>query len=235
MYKRILNLSTAQSFFLFGPRGAGKSTLLKNTFKGKDALWIDLLDQKTDLELSTHPNLLLERWQAKKCKWIVIDEVQKIPRILEVVHQGIENHQIKFALTGSSSRKLKRGGANLLANRAASFFLNPLSALELGREFDLNKALSYGLLPRFWNEKDLTAKDTTRALYAYVQNYLKEEIAAEQLVRNLDPFRRLLIVAAQMNGAPLNLSAIERDAGISPSQAERHYEILSDTHLGKFL
>jgi len=164
-----------------------------------------------------------------------LDEVQKLPQLLDVVHLCIEELKIKFALTGSSSRKLKRGSANLLANRAASYFLSPLTAVELSSDFDLKEALTTGLLPLFWNNKELTHADKIKLLYSYVQTYLKEEIAAEQLVRNLEPFRRLLIAAAQSNAKIINYAAIERDAGISASQAERHFELLIDTHIGRHL
>ncbi len=234
MVERLIKISKSQSFFLFGPRGSGKSTLLKSLFKPNEALWFNLLDQREEFELSSNPDAILDKWSALKSKWIVIDEVQKIPRILDVVHRGIEDHKIRFALSGSSARKLKRGGANLLAGRAASYAMSPFTALELGKKFDLQKALTIGLLPRLWT--DLTDQaDQARSLYAYVQTYLKEEVAAEQLVRNLDPFRRFLVAAAQSNSKVINFSALERDAGVRHSQAERHFEILLDTMLGRYL
>jgi predicted AAA+ superfamily ATPase len=234
MLKRFTKPSKLQSFFLFGPRGSGKSTLLKGLFLSEDLLWIDLLNQKLEFELSTDPDSLIDLWKVKKPKWIVIDEVQKIPRLLDVVHRAIEEYKIHFALTGSSARKLKRGGANLLAGRAVSYSLSPFSALELGDQFNLHQALSTGLLPRFWNE-ELTDADRIRSLYTYVQTYLKEEVAAEQLVRNLDPFRRVLVAAAQSNTKIINYAAIERDAGVAHSQAERHFEIFTDTLIGRYL
>lgn len=197
-------------------------------------LWIDLLDQRLEFQLSQDPDSLLDLWQKDKKKWIVIDEVQKIPRLMDVVHRGIETKKIKFALTGSSSRKLKRGAANLLGGRADTFFLSPFSSVELGADFELSQALTTGLLPRFWSEK-LSEDSKVRSLYSYVQTYLKEEVAAEQLVRNLDPFRRFLISAAQSNAKIINHSKLERDAGIGVTQAERHFEILCDTLLGRYL
>ncbi len=234
MIERLTNPSKSQSFFLFGPRGAGKSTLLKQLFKNDEPLWIDLLDQRQEFQIASDPDYLLELWAAKKPKWVVVDEVQKIPRLLDVVHRGIEEHRIRFALTGSSARKLKRGGANLLAGRAASYCLSTFCAMELGDLFRLDQALSTGLLPRFWDQELLEA-DRVRSLYSYVQTYLKEEIAAEQLVRSLDPFRRMLIAAAQSNTKIINFAAIERDAGVLHSQAERHFEILVDTLIGRYL
>lgn len=236
MIDRICKPSKAQSFFLFGPRGSGKSTLLKSVFANQDALWINLLDQKMEFTLANNPDHLLDLWKLKKNKWIIIDEVQKIPRLLDVVHRGIEDHKIKFALTGSSSRKLKRGSANMLANRASSFLISPFSALELDQNFDLQKGLSYGLLPKFWDDTEsLNSKEISRSLYSYVQTYLKEEIAAEQLVRDLNPFRRFLVSAAQSNAQIINYSKIEKDAGIASSQAQRHFEILTDTLIGRYL
>jgi uncharacterized protein len=234
MIERLAKISKAQSFFLFGPRGSGKSTLVETLFQPDEMLRINLLDQKLEFQLSQDPDSLLELWAEKKQKWVLIDEVQKIPRLLDVAHRGIEEHKIRFALTGSSARKLKRGGANLLAGRAASYTLSPFSAVELGGAFDLDRALATGLLPRLWSEVPEHA-DRVRALYSYVQTYLKEEVAAEQLVRNLDPFRRFLVAAAQSNSKIINFSAIERDAGVRHSQAERHFDIITDTLLGRYL
>lgn len=152
-----------------------------------------------------------------------------------MVQKGIVEHKIKFALTGSSSRKLKKGSANLLAGRAASFQLSPFSALELGNDFELLRSLKFGNLPYFWSLPRISDQDCSRSLYSYVSTYLKEEIASEQLVRNLNPFRRFLVCAAQMNGKIVNYSKIERDAGISPSQSSRHFEILVDTLIGDYL
>lgn len=207
---------------------------MKNLFQGEEPLWIDLLDQRLEFQLSSDPDALLDLWAAKKPQWVVIDEIQKIPRLLEVVHRAIERYRIHFALTGSSARKLRRGGANLLAGRAASYSLSPFCSLELGDRFRLDQALATGLLPRFWDQPWAEA-DRVRSLYAYVQTYLKEEVAAEQLVRNLDPFRRVLVAAAQSNARIINYAAIERDAGVRHSQAERHFEILVDTLIGRHL
>ena len=234
-FNRIATLPHKQSFFLFGARGVGKSMLLKQHFADqKSHLWIDLLSPSLEMSLANKPEKLLEMWSLKKPKWIVIDEVQKIPSILDIVHKGIEEHQILFALTGSSARKLKRGGANLLAGRAIERKLAPLSILELEDEFSLKKALSVGMLPLIWSQRysEIEAGDF---LYSYVNSYLKEEIAAEQLVRNLDPFRRFLVSAAQSNGQIINHAAIERDAGVPAKQSSRHFEILVDTLLGYYL
>jgi predicted AAA+ superfamily ATPase len=241
MYHRFLKYSKKHSFFLFGPRGAGKTTWLKNTFdqtSGENRnLWFDLLSAQVELDLARDPDLILKKWSALKVKpeFIVIDEIQKNPKLLDIVHKGIEDHKIKFVLTGSSARKLKRGAANMLAGRAFEFYLLPFSSLELGTDFNLETALSFGLLPQIYSPGFEENIDKERYLYSYVSTYLKEEILAEQLVRNLDPFRKFLEVAAQMNGQILNFSKIGRDAGIDPKQVERYFPVLVDTLIGFYL
>ncbi|MCY4643162.1 MAG: AAA family ATPase [Bacteriovoracales bacterium] len=234
----MIDLTKEQSFFLFGPRNSGKSTLLKTHFKELqtkgDILWIDLLDAQIQYQLSQRPSLLMDMWDAKKPPWIVIDEIQKNPKLLDIVHKMMEETSAKFALSGSSARKLKRGHANLLGGRALPFYLFPFSFMELEKKFNLDRALKFGLLPRFW-ASPMSDKDTVRGLYAYVDTYLKEEIASEQIVRKLDPFQRFLSVSAQSNGNIINFSKIERDAGLGASQAQKHFQILSDTLLGAFL
>ena len=236
MLSRCLKPSDTLNFFLFGPRGVGKSTWLKKHFPpASQTLWVDLLNQRSELQLRFNPDLLINLWQgAGQPKLIVIDEVQKIPELLNVAHFMIEEYKVRFILTGSSARKLKRGGANLLGSRAAEKNLYPFSALELGSKFDLKKSLKFGLLPRIYLE-NLNDGDRTDLLYGYISTYLKEEVAAEQLVRNLDPFRRFLIAAAQMNAKKINHSKLERDAGIGTRQSERNFDILVDTLLGSFL
>ncbi len=236
MYQRLISPPSTQSFFLLGPRGSGKSTWLKTHFKKEESLWIDLLVQKTELSLAQDPDSLLEMWHgAGKPKWAVIDEIQKLPALLDVVHRGIEEHKIRFALTGSSARKLRKGHANLLGGRAIEIHLMPFSSLELGKDFKLDQALKFGLLPRLWSDPKMTDGDRSDLLYSYVSTYLREEVAAEQLVRNLDPFRRFLLAAAQCNTEPLNYSKIGRDAGVDSKQVERHFEILGDTLIGNYL
>ncbi len=262
MLKRMCKLSKSNSFFLFGPRGSGKSTLLKSHFGtgfkksanksldseksrawnskkessdfNKNILWIDLLDTQIEYKLNQRPELLEQMWQVNQPPWIVIDEVQKNPRLLDIVHKMLEEKTVKFALSGSSARKLKRDHANLLGGRAIASYLSPFSYFEIKDQFNLDRSLKFGLLPRFWSEQ-MADEDIVRSLYAYVDIYLKEEVFAEQLVRKLDPFRRFLSTAAQANGASINFSNIERDAGLGASQAQRHFEILSDTLIGFFL
>jgi predicted AAA+ superfamily ATPase len=233
MYKRFSKLSYSQSFFLFGPRGSGKSTLLKDHFKGEDNLWYDLLDPKIEMQLLNHPASIIEDWKIKKPSWVVIDEVQKCPKLLDVVHRLIENFGLKFALTGSSSRKLKRGGANLLAGRAFNFTLYPLSSKELGSKFNLDFVLRWGGLPKIFQLK--TDLERSRYLKAYTQIYLKEEIVAEQAVRNLNPFRLFLQIAAQANSEIINYTNISKDTGVDVKTVQNYYQILVDTYIGFFL
>ncbi|HMB01645.1 MAG TPA: AAA family ATPase [Spirochaetota bacterium] len=233
-FKRIIKLPKTNSFFLFGARGTGKTTLLKETRFLKNAFYIDLLDADTEETYSLRPNLLLEQAEAmKQGTWIVIDEIQKIPKLLDHIHILIEKKKINFALTGSSSRKLKRGGANLLAGRAFSFSLFPFTHRELGKNFDLMEALNWGTLPKVTALNSET--DKRRFLKTYTQTYLKEEILIEQLVRNLTPFRLFLPVAAQMNTQTINYSNIAKDTGVDYKTIQNYYQILVDTNLGFFL
>lgn len=234
MIKRKISISDEESFFLFGARGTGKSTLLKELNFLKDAVFYDLLDQDLESSLSLRPQLLYEQCEnLPKNSWVVIDEVQKIPEILNVIHSLIENKKLKFALTGSSSRKLKRKGANLLAGRALTYSMFPLTFLELAKDFDLDMALNWGSLPKIqsYNSNTLRAK----YLRSYVQTYVREEIVAEQLVRNLNPFRMFLPIAAQMNSKPLNFSNMAKDTGVDYKTIQTYFEILTETYMGNFL
>ncbi|MBI2027795.1 MAG: ATP-binding protein [Deltaproteobacteria bacterium] len=233
MYNRICKPLLSHSFFLFGARGTGKTTLLKNLFTGSHPLWINLLDPSYELALSQKPAQLLELWEKNPSEWIIIDEVQKIPPLLDMVHLMIEDHQVKFALTGSSARKLKRGGANLLAGRAFMNLMFPLTYVELGKDFNLQHYLQWGGLPTIWRLKSDDEKNEYLKSYAY--QYLKEEIQQEQIVRKIPLFRRFLEVAAQSNSEILNYSKIGRDVGTDDTSIARFYQILEDTLLGFFL
>jgi predicted AAA+ superfamily ATPase len=162
--------------------------------------------------------------------WVVVDEVQRVPKLLNLVHKLIEAEKIKFALTGSSSRKLKRGSANLLAGRAFVHHLHPLSKLEIGEDFDLQQALRFGTLPQIFQFQSI--QDKEKYLRAYALTYLREEIQAEQLIRKLDPFRRFLEIAAQMNGKILNWTRIAREAGTDIKTIQSYFSILEETWLG---
>jgi len=233
MYHRLCKPLVSNSFFLFGSRGTGKSTLLETLFAGKPTLWIDLLDAEEARRYLLHPELLEERAPRDGKTWVVIDEVQRVPALLNHVHRLIEKRKIKFALTGSSARKLKRGAANLLAGRAFLNYLHPLTSAELGRDFSLGDALHWGTLPRLVSLADTLEKQ--EYLRAYSNTYLKEEIREEQVVRQIEPFLRFLEVAAQCNGEPLNFSKIARDCGTDPKAVERYYQVLEDTLVGFFL
>ncbi|HLD73317.1 MAG TPA: AAA family ATPase [Bdellovibrionota bacterium] len=218
-----------RSFFLFGPRGIGKSTWLSQVLS--QAKRFDLL--KTDLQLrfNAHPEELEALIGSNPPEWIWIDEVQKVPRLLDEVHRLMETHRLKFALSGSSARKLKREGANLLAGRAITKNMEQFSYGELGHHYNLSQAIQYGLLPLIY----LYPKDAPETLQTYVHTYIKEEIKEEGVVRKLDPFLRFLEIAGRFNGQQVNASNIARDAMISRSNIDNYFGILSDTHLGYFL
>lgn len=239
MLTRLINLSTEQSFFLFGARGTGKTSLVKSHFavdKGaRDVLYLDLLNLELEAKYQLNPELLYKELSAlsSEVKTVIIDEIQKVPKLLDVVHRKIEESSLRFVLTGSSARKLKLGSANLLAGRAVVAYLFPLLAGELGEHFDLHSALSFGTLPRIINLKDAVEKK--RSLKAYANTYLKEEVWGEQLVRKIEPFRRFLQVAAQTHGQPVSYSKISRDVGVDDSTIRSYYSILEDTLVGFFL
>jgi len=194
-------------------------------------LWIDLLDPEEEALFQINPNELTHRCaDFPPGSWIVIDEVQKAPKLLDLVHKLIEEKKFYFALSGSSARKLKRGGANLLAGRAFVHYLYPLTSSELGDYFQLQQVMEYGTLPKIFELSDEEMKK--KFLQAYANTYLKEEIQAEQIVRNLPSFRRFLEIAAQMNGQPLNYSKIARDIHTDHSVIRNYYEILEDTLIG---
>ena len=231
---RQLQLPENNSFFLFGARGTGKTTLLKKLPFLKNAFYIDLLDADTEEQYSLRPELLIEQAEAmKEGSWIIIDEIQKVPKLLDHVHILIEQKKIYFALTGSSSRKLKRGGANLLAGRAFSFSLYPFTSQELNDKFKLLEVLQWGSLPKVTSFT--TEIDKRRFLRTYTQTYLKEEILIEQLIRNLNPFRLFLPIAAQMDTQIINYSNIARDTGVDHKTVQNYYQILVETNLGYFL
>ncbi len=237
LIKRLQRLTESYSFFLFGPRGSGKSTLLEQLFPPNTTLRLDFLDAETETLYAKNPNHLIKVILAldDKFKFVVIDEVQKIPKILDIVHLLIEKHKSTkiFILTGSSARKLKAGSANLLAGRAIVYNLFPFSFLELSHEFNLHNALCWGLLPRV----SLTEIDELKRkiLVAYTNTYLKEEVWGEHLIKNLDPFRRFLEVAAQCTGKIINFAKISADVGIDDKTVKSYYQILEDTLLGFFL
>jgi len=233
MFKRSLALPSpgAETFFLWGPRQTGKTTLLRETYPG--ALWVDLLKANEFRRYTARPESLREELAASKGardRQIVIDEIQKVPALLDEVHWLIENGGYRFALCGSSARKVRRGSANLLGGRANRYLLFGITAGELGDELDLDRLLNHGTLPRIYG-----ADSARRMLDAYVADYLKEEVAAEGLVRNLPSFSDFLDIAALSDGEIVNFSNVARECGVSSPTAKGYFEILEDTLLGRWL
>lgn len=235
MISRLLQLPDDESFFLLGPRGVGKTTLLKHLPWFEQSLYINLLSVGEEQRFARNLDELVAITLAlpPQINHIIIDEVQKLPRLLDVVHHLIESTDKKFILTGSSARKLKHGGANLLAGRAFVYHLYPFSYLEIPKEFNLMDCLQWGTLPKV--VEYTTPEKRQLYLQAYTDTYLKEEIWAEQFIRELDPFRRFLEVAAQCNGKSINFSNIARDVGTSDKNIQKYFSILEDTLLGFFL
>ena len=223
-YKR-LTRAPRQSFFLLGVRGAGKSTWARRQFP--DALRIDLLDEGRYQDYLVDPSLFAAELDAVPAgSWVVVDEIQRLPNLLNEVHRFIEDRQLRFALLGSSARKLKAAGVNLLAGRALRKVMHPLTPAELGRDFELEAALDTGTIPLVWVSEERRA-----VLESYVQLYLREEIRAEALVRNLPGFARFLPVAALYHGEVINVSGLARDCGVARTTVQGYLDILEDTLL----
>ena len=223
-YNRLTKLP-GQSFFLFGMRGVGKSTWARAAFP--DAVYVDLLDERLYQDLLGDPSLFEQSLGTLGTDgWVVVDEVQRLPSLLNDVHRLIETRRLRFALLGSSARKLKAAGVNLLAGRAIRKTMFPLTAAELGPAFDLDKVLRHGSIPLVWTSE--TPRDV---LEAYVRLYLREEIRAEALVRNLPGFVRFLPVAALLNGQVVNVAGIARDTGVARTTVQGYLDILEDTLL----
>ena len=234
MFRRLIDLPKTRSFFLFGARGTGKSTLVRSRFAADTTLYLDLLLPSVEEALARDPDLLYRQVKqlAPTIGTVVIDEVQKQPRLLDVVHKLIFEGHHQFVLTGSSARKLLRGSANLLAGRAFERRLHPLTSDELGSQFSLEEVLTWGALPEIFSLADEERADFLRA---YTRVYLKEEVWGEQLIRKLEPFRKFLEVAAQHCGAIINFSNIGRDVGVDPKTVREYFQILEDTLLGFIL
>ena len=223
--------SGTESFFLWGPRQTGKTTLLRERYSGSK--WLDLLKSDEYVYYSTNPERLRQEIEAEgpdPTNQIVIDEVQRVPELLNEVHWMIENHRLKFALCGSSARKVRRGGANLLGGRAFRYVLHGLTAGELGDDFDLGRLLNRGYMPRIYE-----SNQSARMLGSYIADYLEEEVAAEGLVRQLPVFARFLDVAALSDGESVNFANIASDCGVSAPTVKGYFEILVDTLLGTWL
>ena len=221
MYSRLIKSPENKSFFLFGPRGTGKTTWVKQAFP--NAVYIDLLESRLFNDLLADPQRLVNFIPNNFNDWIIIDEVQKIPELLNEVHRLIEKHKYKFILTGSSARKLRRKGPNLLAGRALNYSMHPLTAIELGKDFDLNHSLMFGNLPSVYVESN--PKDY---LESYIKTYLQEEIQQEGLTRNLSRFSRFLEAASFSQGSVLNISEVSRECAIERKVVENYFTILED-------
>jgi predicted AAA+ superfamily ATPase len=233
MYPRLVNPLKSNSFFLFGARGTGKSTLLSRIFNPEEVLFIDLLEPDLLATLQAKPAELNNILSLNNKPWCLIDEVQKIPELLDVVHAQIEKKKVKFALTSSSARKLKRNAANMLGGRAFLYKLFPLTHIELGSDFNLEEVLGFGSLAKITEYK--THKEKAMFLKSYVETYIKEEILVEQLIRKLPPFRRFLEISASNDTEIVNYSNIARDVKSDPKNIDNYYSILEDTLLGFFL
>ena len=230
MYSRKQKFEGAEneSLFLWGARQTGESTLLKELFP--NALWFDLLLSNEYEKLSKNPEILREIILANlTVSPVIIDEIQRIPTLLNEVHWLISNYNVRFILSGSSPRKILRSGANLLGGRALRYELYPLISIEIP-EFDLLKALNNGLLPRHYD-----SKNPRKLISAYVGNYLRDEIIAEARIRNISSFSRFLEAAALTNGEMVNFTNIASDCGVSATTIKEYFQILEDTLIGRYV
>lgn len=232
MFKRLFTLPLDQhdSLFIFGPRGTGKTQWLKAHLVSIEHLYFDLLNAATFRVLQAYPERLKERIPDDFNGWIVIDEVQKLPELLDEVHRLIEHENKRFILTGSSARKLKRHGVNLLAGRAIRYHMHPLIIQELKEQFDLKHALTLGMLPATY-----TYSDPVGYLATYVDTYLREEVKEEGLTRNMSAFVRFLEVASFSQGNIVNYTEIAREVGIDRQVVQNYFSILNDLLLSKTL
>lgn len=220
MYSRLLK-PPEKSFFLLGPRGTGKTTWVKNTFP--ESLYFDLLEAELFNDLLANPQRLENFIPKQFSDWVIIDEIQRIPELLNEVHRLIEKHKYRFILTGSSARKLRRGGHNLLAGRALTCYMHPLSASELGEDFNLAHSLKFGQLPNAYTDKNPRA-----FLESYVRTYLEQEVREEGFTRSLSAFARFLEAASFSQGNVLNVSSVARECSIERKVVQNYFEILED-------
>ena len=233
MFPRCLTLppAGARTFFLWGPRQVGKTTLLRQTYP--DALWIDLLKADEFRRYATRPEALRQSIRAEGAgpsRQVVVDEIMKVPALLDEVHWMIENLDVRFALCASSAREVRRGAASLLGGRALRFELRGFTSAELGTDFDLHRIVNYGFLPRPYQDPE-----PGELLESYIADYLKEEIAAEGLVRNLPAFADFLEAAALADTEMVRFSNVAQDCGVSSQTVRAYYGILEDTLLGRWL
>lgn len=221
MYTRSISPPPGKSFFLFGPRGTGKTSWLRRRFP--DAVYLDLLESEVYTALLASPQRLDGMVPPGHRGWVVVDEVQKVPALLDEIHRLIERRHLRFAITGSSARKLKRANVNLLAGRALTLRMHPLTSEEIGADFDLGRSLRSGRLPAAYVEPHPQA-----FLKSYVQTYLREEVQQEGLTRNLAAFSRFLEAASFSQGSPLNVSAVARECHVDRKVVEDYFSIVED-------
>jgi len=220
MYSRLIK-PPQKSFFLFGPRSTGKTTWVKKTFP--KAVYIDLLEAELFNDLLANPQRLENFIPKDFQNWIIIDEVQRIPELLNEIHRLMEKYKYRFVLTGSSARKLRQRGVNLLGGRALTYSLHPLTAVELRNDFDLEHSLRYGHLPCAYTEPD-----PPKYLESYVKTFLEEEVRQEAITRNLSAFSRFLESASFSQGAMLNISSVARECAVQRKVVENYFTILED-------
>jgi len=227
IYERLLTIDPkiTNSIFLFGPRGTGKTLWIKNHFK--NTLYFDLLNTEIFNDFIANPTNLEKRIPRKFSDFIVIDEVQKIPELLNEVHRLIETYGYRFILTGSSARSLKRKGVNLLAGRALNYKMHPLTCYELGEDFSLETSLQFGLLPSVYQ-----VADPKHYLETYITTYLREEVLQEGLTRHIGEFARFLQIASFSQGNTVNISEIAREAAIDRKVVSSYFTILEDLLIG---
>jgi predicted AAA+ superfamily ATPase len=221
MYSRLIKPPARKSFFLFGPRGTGKTTWVRSAFP--DSIYIDLLEAELFNDLTANPQRLGNFIPHDFRDWIVIDEVQHVPDLLHEVHRLIESKKHRFVLTGSSARKLRSKGPNLLAGRALRYSMHPLTVAELGDDFSLEHSLKYGHMPAVYREAH-----PKKYLEAYVKAYLEEEIRQEGITRNISAFARFLEAASYSQGSVLNISAVARECHVERKTVESYFAILED-------
>ncbi len=234
--RKMVEIPNRDSFFLLGPRQTGKSTLIRHWLKKKKFFEIDLLNTQLYFKYSTHPQQLhadlTYQIEENSIKHIFIDEIQKIPELLNVVHSLIEKYKVQFILTGSSAKKLKKLHANLLGGRAIVLKLFPLIYAEINDQYEFEEILKYGTLTGLFSDSE---KIKQKKLNAYVETYLKEEISQEGFIRNLPVFSRFLKLAGQTFSQLINFENVSRESGINAKTVAAYYQILEDTLIGYYL
>ncbi|MEM7402729.1 MAG: ATP-binding protein [Myxococcota bacterium] len=227
MYTRMLQVlpQHRKSFFLFGPRATGKTLWVKQAFPR--GLYLDLLQADLHRELLARPEQLEQLIPPRFNNWVIIDEVQRVPALLSQIHRLIENRRLRFVLTGSSARSLRKRGANLLAGRALTRMMYPLTAYELGKDFDIKKSIAYGHLPALTHEPDPHAY-----LQSYVGTYMQQEVLQEGVTRQLDAFTRFLQVASFCQGQVVNLTEIARECSMHRKTVANYFCVLEDLLVG---